>query len=84
MALERVATLEGQLATTTQEVSNAYLCAEFLCVCVCLCVSLMVSKTSAQSLECLECDRIYNLRITLCESLLNPLFIYIKHLCIDV
>uniref|UniRef100_A0AAX7T218 SAM domain-containing protein n=1 Tax=Astatotilapia calliptera TaxID=8154 RepID=A0AAX7T218_ASTCA len=33
VALERVATLEGQLATTTQEVSNAYLCAEFLCVC---------------------------------------------------
>uniref|UniRef100_A0AAX7TTQ6 SAM domain-containing protein n=1 Tax=Astatotilapia calliptera TaxID=8154 RepID=A0AAX7TTQ6_ASTCA len=32
VALERVATLEGQLATTTQEVSNAYLCAEFLCV----------------------------------------------------
>uniref|UniRef100_A0AAX7SSB5 SAM domain-containing protein n=1 Tax=Astatotilapia calliptera TaxID=8154 RepID=A0AAX7SSB5_ASTCA len=35
VALERVATLEGQLATTTQEVSNAYLCAEFLCVCAC-------------------------------------------------
>uniref|UniRef100_A0A669DV53 PTPRF interacting protein alpha 4 n=1 Tax=Oreochromis niloticus TaxID=8128 RepID=A0A669DV53_ORENI len=35
VALERVATLEGQLATTTQEVSNAYLCGEFLCACVC-------------------------------------------------
>uniref|UniRef100_A0A669DNN8 PTPRF interacting protein alpha 4 n=1 Tax=Oreochromis niloticus TaxID=8128 RepID=A0A669DNN8_ORENI len=34
VALERVATLEGQLATTTQEVSNAYLCGEFLCACV--------------------------------------------------
>uniref|UniRef100_A0A669BLG8 PTPRF interacting protein alpha 4 n=1 Tax=Oreochromis niloticus TaxID=8128 RepID=A0A669BLG8_ORENI len=33
VALERVATLEGQLATTTQEVSNAYLCGEFLCAC---------------------------------------------------
>lgn len=44
MALERVATLEGQLATTTQEVSNAYLCAEFLCACVCVSMCVVDGK----------------------------------------
>ena len=37
VALERVSTLEGQLASTTQEVRCVNVCVH-LCVCVCVCV----------------------------------------------
>ena len=42
MALERVSTVEGQLASTTQEVRCVNVCVH-LCVCVCVCVCVYVA-----------------------------------------